>query len=119
MFRPWHCTLQVTPLAATLLVRDGNRDLLKARFDPHCCHPRALLTLLEGLSLWQGKPLRVALSVADSCLTGPSSTLFGDEQWPSESQLVQFDIVHRVHPKRLGCVGDFRGIRKLAQEVGT
>lgn len=118
MFRSWHCTLQVTPTAATLLVRNGNRDLLKARFEPYCSHPRALLTLLEGLSLWQGKPLRVALSVADECLMGRSSTLFGDELWPSESQLVQFDIVHHVRPKRLGCVGDFRALRKLAHEVG-
>jgi hypothetical protein len=119
MFRPWHCTLQVTPTAAMLLVRDNNRDLLKARFEPHCSHPRALLTLLEGLSLWQGKPLRVALSVADECLVGPSSTLFGDELWPSESQLVQFDIVHRARPKHLGRVGDFQSIRRLAREVGT
>jgi hypothetical protein len=57
MFRPWHFTLQVTPTAATLLGRDGNCDLLKARFDPHCSHPRALLTLLDCLGLWQCKPL--------------------------------------------------------------
>ena len=119
MFRSWHCTMHVTPTAATLLVRDGSHDILKARFEPYCSHPRALLTLLEGLSLWQGKPLRVALSVAEECLTGRSSTLFGDELWPSESQLVQFDIVHHVRPKRLGCVGDFRAVRRLAREVGS
>jgi hypothetical protein len=118
MFRSWHCTLQVTSTAATLLVRDGNCDLLKARFSPHCSHPRALLTLLEGNSLWQGQPLHVALSVEDECLTGRGSTLFGDELWPSESQLVQFDIVHHVRPRRLGRVGDFRRVRKLAVEVG-
>jgi hypothetical protein len=44
--------------------------------------------------------------------------LFGDELWPGESQLVQFDIVHHVRPKRLGRVGDFRRVRKLAAEVG-
>jgi hypothetical protein len=119
MFRPWHCTLQVTPTAVTLLVRDGSRDLLKARFDLHCSHPRALLTLLEGLSLWQGRPLRVALSVADACLMGQSSMIFGDELWPAESQLVQFDLVDRVRPKPLRCVGNFRAIRKLAREVGS
>ena len=119
MFRPWHCTLQVTLKAATLLVRDGNRDLLKARFEPHCSHPRALLTLLEGISLWQGKPLCVALSVADECLMGRCSTLFGDELWPGESQLVQFDIVQRARPKYLPSVGDFRSGRRLAREVGS
>jgi hypothetical protein len=92
MFRPWHCTLQVTPTAA-------------------------LLTPLERPSLWRGKPLHFALSVADECLTGRSSMPFGDELWPSESQLVQFNIVHHVHPKRLGCVGDLRLVRKRAKEV--
>ncbi len=118
MFRSWNSTLRVTPAATTLLVRNGNHDLLKARFEPHCGHPRALLTLLEGLSLWQGQPLRVALSVDDECLMGRSSMLFGDELWPGESQLVQFDLVHHARPKRLGCVGDFRAVRKLANEVG-
>jgi hypothetical protein len=106
MFRPWHGTLQVTLKAATLLVRDGNRDLLKASFEPHCSHPRALLTLLEGISLSQGKQLCVALCVADECLMGRCSTLFGDELWPGESQLVQFDIVKRARPKYLPSVGD-------------
>jgi hypothetical protein len=119
MFRPWHCTLQVTQTAVTLLVRDGSRDLLKARFDLHCNHPRALLTLLEGISLWQGRALRVALSVADGCLMGQSSMIFGDELWPAESQLVQFDLVDRVRPKPLRCVGNFQAIRKLAREVGA
>ncbi|MGC4064886.1 MAG: hypothetical protein QM784_09635 [Polyangiaceae bacterium] len=118
MFRSRHCTLQVTSAAAMLLVRDGNCDLLKAQFSPHCSYPRALLTLLEGISLWQGQPLHVALSVDDECLKGRCSTLFGDELWPSESQLVQFDLVHHVRPRRLARVGDFRRVRKLAVEVG-
>jgi hypothetical protein len=118
MIRPWHCTLAVTATAATILVQDNNSDVLKARLHPRPSHPRALLTLLEGISLWHAQPLCVALSVADSCLPGQYSMLFGDELWPAESALVQFDIVHRVHPKRLVGVGDFRHIRKLAQQGG-
>jgi hypothetical protein len=118
MFRPWHCTIQVTATAATILVKDSNSDVLKARFNRRPNHPRALLTLLEGVSLWRGQPLCVALSVADSCLAGQYSMLFGDELWPAESVLVQFNIVHPDRPKRLVGVGDFRHIRKLAREVG-
>ena len=118
MIRPWHCTLAVTATAATILVQDNNSDVLKARLHARPSHPRALLTLLEGISLWHAQPLCVALSVADSCLPGQYSMLFGDELWPAESALVQFDIVHRAVPKRLVGVGDFRHIRKLAQQGG-
>jgi len=117
MFRPWHCTLTVTTSAATILLQDNNRDLLKAQLPAQPQHPRALLTLLEGLSLWRGQPLHVALSVAEHCHPGPCSMLFGDELWPAESVLVQFDIVHPERPARLAGVGDFHQIRKLARQV--
>ena len=118
MIRPWHCTLVVTATAATILVKDNNSDVLRARLYPRPSHPRALLTLLGGISLWHAHPLCVALSVAESCPAGQYSMLFGDELWPAESALVQFDIVHPVGPGRLVGVGDFRHIRKLASEVG-
>jgi hypothetical protein len=118
MFRPWHCTLRVTQHEAMLLVTDPPRDLLKARFDPRPSHPRALLTLLEGLSLWQGQPLRVALCAAGNYPVGVESTLLGNELWPTESQLVQFDIVHPARPKRLDGVGDFRVVRQIARGCG-
>ena len=118
MFRPWQCTLHVARQKATLLVTDPPHDLLKARLDLHPRHPRALLTLLEGLSLWQGQPLRVALYVAADCPAGDELTLLGNELWPPESQLVQFDIVHPVRPKRLDGVGDFRQVRQIARGCG-
>ena len=118
MFRPWQCTLHVAQQKATLLVTDAAHDLLKARLDPHPRHPRALLTVLEGLSLWQGRPLRVALYVAANCPAGGESTLLGNELWPTESQLVQFDIVHPVRPKRIDGVGDFRLVRQIARGCG-
>jgi hypothetical protein len=115
MFQPWQCHLHVTANTATLLVTDPTNDLLKARLDPHPSHPRALLTLLEGISLWGGSPLRVALSVDASFQPGRESSLLGDELWPTESALVQFDIVHPVRPKRLDGLGDFRRLRRLAR----
>lgn len=115
MYPPWRCTMHVTPSVTTLLVSDPSQDLLKAKLDSRPRHPRALLTLLEGLSLWQGQPLRVALCVDDSFRDGHDSSLLGDELWPAESALVQFDVVHPVRPRRLDGIGDFRGLRRLAR----
>jgi hypothetical protein len=104
-----HCALHVTPDRTRLLLTAAEGDLLKARLMATPCHPRALLTLLEGLSLWTGQLLCVALSVDDSCQRWPGMPLFGDELWPTESQLVRFDFVDRVRRKvRLTGLGDFR-----------
>jgi len=112
MFRAWHCTLRVTAQRASLLVTRPEGDLLKARLDTRPCHPRALLTMLEGLSLWSGEPLRVALRVDDDCRASHGSMLFGDELWPAESQLVRFNVVRPGRRgDRLRGLGDFRGAR--------
>lgn len=52
--RDWKPILRVGQGQALLLVTSELDDVLKARLPltPH--HPRALLTLLEGLSLWSG-----------------------------------------------------------------
>jgi hypothetical protein len=112
MDQPWHCTLRVTQHQTKILLSAPSGDLLKARLNATPSHPRALLTLLEGLSLWNGYPLCVALSVDESCQRWPGSQLLGDELWPAESQLVRFDIVHPVRPRaKLSGLGDFRQAR--------
>jgi len=115
MMRAWHCMLHVTQHEAKLLLTSPEQgDLLKARLDPHPCHPRALLTMLEGLSLWHGQPLCVALRV-DERWRGSGSRLLGDELWPAESPLVRFEVVHRgPRHGRLRGVGDFRAMRNGA-----
>lgn len=115
MFRPWHCTLRVTRQQTRLLVTRSGSDLLKARFDTTPCHPRALLTLLEGVSLWGGhQPLHVALSAADDSRDSHGSMLFGDELWPAESSLVRFEVVHQGRrERRLDGLGDFRDVRRI------
>lgn len=116
MMRAWRCALRVTQHEAKLLLSSPEQgDLLKARLDPRPSHPRALLTMLEGLSLWSGHPLCVALHVDDRSLRGPCSMLFGDELWPAESALVQFEVVHRGRRRgRLSGLGEFRALRKEA-----
>ena len=112
MFDSWQCSLRVAPGGVNLLLTAPSGDLLKARLAPQPRHPRALLTLLEGLSLWVGAPLRVVLSVDESCRGLHDSMLFGDELWPAESPLVTFDVAARGGRRaRLRGLGDFRALR--------
>lgn len=114
MIRAWQCKLHVTQHEVKLLVTNQEQgDLLKARLDPRPPHPRALLTMLEGLSLWSGHPLCVALHVDEGCRPWPGSMLLGDELWPAESPLVQFDVGHRARRHvHLSGLGDFRDVRR-------
>ena len=55
MNNSWHCALHVTRDQARLLLTATEGDALKARSSTTPEHPRALLTLLEGLSLWPNR----------------------------------------------------------------
>ena len=64
--RDW--TSQILPSRGQvrLLVSDEQRhDLLKARLPTHPSHPRALLTLLEGLALYSGQRLCAVICAED------------------------------------------------------
>jgi hypothetical protein len=120
MMRPWKGAVRVTTREVRVLVRDPQQgDLLKARLPPSAQHPRALLTLLEGLALWGGQPLRVVVSAASAddgrpCFCG--SGLFGDELWPGESPLVRYEVGGRdPRRRRLAGLGDFRPLRAASQ----
>ena len=113
MLRSWKCSLRVTQHQTKLLLSSPLGDLLKARLDTEPQHPRALLTLLEGLSLWAGERLCVALSVDERCPASLHTTLLGGDMWPAESQLVRFDIEYRApRQARLPGMGDFRALRR-------
>jgi hypothetical protein len=104
--------LRTTSSEAQLLCTSAEwGDVLKARLPLRPSHPRALLTLLEGLSLWNGSPLSVAIAAEPGSPSWLDSGLFGDELWPGESQLVRYEVVDHVRPKRLRGLGDFRGLR--------
>src|SRR5215510_13286756 len=105
MMRAWMSTLRVTSTEVSLLVRDQEAgDRLKARLPTRPRHPRALLTLLEGVALWQGERLHVALSAASSSAAWLGSDLFGDELWPraapitSAPSLLDIGLVGRPRP---------------------
>ena len=53
---------RTTPPGRTVVVSSEGSDLLKAHLPNYPDHPRALLTMLEGLALWCGQALCVAIS---------------------------------------------------------
>lgn len=103
-----------------LLMTRPDRDLLKAVLPPlTMAHPRAVMTLLEGLSLWTQQRLFVALAVdeegrsfaeaeglCDALGYGTTSVHFEVGVVPRRS---------RRRGQRLPGVGDFRDLRGLTK----
>ncbi len=113
----WETKLRFMPAQVMLLVTEDGDDLLKARLPTSLSlpgHPRALLTLLEGLALWAGQPLSVVISVDGGAEITVDATLYGGGVWPPESPLVCFEASLRSErPFRLSGLGDFRQLRLL------
>jgi hypothetical protein len=109
----WPTTLRIGQDLKLLVTGSEGDDLLKARL-PRCPpHPRALLTLLEGVALFAGEPVCAVISVRPEFDHWLGSELWGEQLWPTESPLVQFDFAVRpANPvRRLHGVGDFRALR--------
>lgn len=113
----WSCGLQLQENQVRLLVQDPYLGaLLKATLPLQSQHPRALLTLLEGLALYQGARLNAVISVASNYQTSRWVGLLGDELWPAESQLVRFDVVVPGRRKHRMGLGDFRSLRRQLED---
>ena len=116
----WPTTLKIEAEQLKLLVTSPQGDdLIKARLPRRPAHPRALLTLLEGVALWSGEPLYVVISAGVHRDDWRGGEAWGDELWPAESQLVHFDFA--IPPARrrrtLRGVGDFRDVRRQLRLV--
>jgi hypothetical protein len=106
------------PDLTRVLVQDGPIPILKARLPEAPQHPRALETLAEGIALWCGRPLSVALGVAaeDSLCVSPRwhATVNGLERTPLVSITL---VVGRPRRPRggdgLGGLGVFEDVRQL------
>jgi len=113
----WKTILRVTPEAIQVLVstQEGD-DILKAHLTGYPGHPRALLTVLEGLALWSGESLCAAISadVPVSHSLGLGSFTDDPDHWPEPSPLVHFVfVVSATGRRRIGGMGDFSKLRKL------
>lgn len=111
LLHTWSATLEVRPNALKLVVIDAEgNELLKAIFGQAPKHPRALLTLLEGVALWSEEALRCVISAEHPVSHSLGLGVFGDE-WPEESALVHFQCVERARRRRrrLRGLGEPRG----------
>ena len=113
--RSWKVTLEVKPQSIKVLVTEPDGDeVLKAVFAGQPEHPRALLTMLEGLALWSGTPLCAAISAEDPVSHSLGLGYFG-ERWPEESALVSFEFVDPTRlRRRIGRIS-FRALRRIAE----
>jgi len=116
----WPTTLRITRRELKLLVTSQQGDdLLKARLPLAPPHPRALLTLLEGVALWSGEPLHAVISADAHCDEWRGTEPWCAGLWPAESPLVRFDFA--IPPPRarrkIAGVGDFRDVRRQIRLV--
>jgi hypothetical protein len=110
----WKTAVEATAMHAKLLVTDSEgSEILKAVLPPRPDHPRALLTLLEGLALWSGHPLTAVISVGRTSRPPSDSALFGADLFPCDSALVRYDVVELRRRRTLSGLGDFRQLRLI------
>ena len=109
-----------SPKATRILMTDGpHGPLMKAQLSPLPHHPRALPTLLEALSLWQGQKVHAVLGVDAESPMWTSTQL---EHVGVDTPLYALDLAF-THPRPrvrdpLTGLGDFRDLyRLLARDV--
>lgn len=109
----WRAAIEPSRYAIRLILIDPeHNEALKALLPARPQHPRALLTLLEGLSLWVDQPLTVAIAAAESAPRVFGEALFGDGLVPLDSALVRFDFQAPLRRRRtIAGIGDFRQLR--------
>jgi hypothetical protein len=113
-------TIAPEPDRVRLLATTPPHDLLLAILGPiRTAHPRAAPTLLEGLALWQQRPLSVVLSADDAddgSALGLCDALGYGRSLHYEVGLAFPDRVARGrrHRRSLRGLGSFRDMRELA-----
>ena len=114
---PFTTTVEITPNVVRVLVTEPAGDVLKAELRAYPGHPRALISILEGLALWSGHRLCVAIAAEYPVSHSLGLGFFGDE-WPETNALVDFLFIEIDDSERrkIGGVGDFRKLRRIDRE---
>ena len=114
----WPTTLRIERDIRLLVRNPQGNDLIKARLPLRPAHPRALVTILEGIALFAGTPVRAVIS-AGSRDAGLEFEQWCDDLWPAESPLVQFEFALSVHRARhrVHDAADVRGARRQLRLV--
>jgi hypothetical protein len=109
----WKTTVEITPRVVRLLVTEAAGDVLKAEFRAYPDHTRALMFMLEGLALYSGHPLSVAIIAESPVSHSLGLGSFGGEDWPETNALIDFVFVEtdQGDRHRISGVGDFKQLR--------
>jgi hypothetical protein len=116
----WPTTIRLGQDLRLLVTDPQGKDQIKARLPLRPNHPRALLTLLEGVALYSGDPIYAVISAGSRPDDWLGCETWVDDLWPTESALVQFDFLapRPAGPGRtLRGVGDFRSVRRQLRLV--
>jgi hypothetical protein len=116
----WPTTIRLDQDLRLLVTDPQGQDQIKARLPLRPKHPRALLTLLEGVALYSGEPIYAVISAGNRPDDWLGCETWGDDLWPAESPLVQFDFLTPRLPRpgrTLRGVGDFRAVRRQLRLV--
>jgi hypothetical protein len=99
----WPTTVRIGAEDLKLLVTSPEGDdRIKARLPLRPSHPRALLTLLEGVALFSGEPLYAVISAGEHHDAWLGSEQWCEDLWPAESPLVRFDFaIPPPRPRRI------------------
>jgi len=106
------------PQVTRILVQETPRTVLKARLPDPPEHPRALETLAEGIALWCGRPVYVALGVAAEDSICASVGWYETVDLLTRTPLVTIEPTIGApyrpwRPPDRGQLGDFRDVRRL------
>ena len=111
--QPWTVVIRLTMETAWILMTDAEgNDVLQARL-PRPRHPRALRTLLEGLALWGGWPLSVAISADELDAWSFEQDVFGIDLERSPADLVDVRFLLPLSARDRLHVDDFEALRLL------
>lgn len=111
----WAVSVLCLANSTKILVTDTvmGEDLLKARLPAFPRHRLSLVSLCEGLALWHGSPLRVAVSADEDARASFDRVLYGDDIVEPQSPLVMLET--RPPRKRTRRRGDERGLGDFRQ----
>lgn len=105
-----------------MLAAPAASTVMKARLPNPPAHPRAVISLLEAIALWYGRPLRAVIDAdAEDVRRHPErwATLLGDA--PDLAVAVEWVAVPRIKKKDryLTPMGDFASARQLVSFAAT
>jgi len=112
-------TMDPSPQMTRILVMDGRDEMMRAVLGPaEGSHPRAAVTLLEGLALWHQRTLAVAVCVDERA---SSSALHLYDGLGEGERNLHFAVAvvpreRRGRGRRLSCLGRFGDLRQLTLE---